>query len=234
MMSTHRAYKSTPFKAPRRSLKAARTASFTASRNVAAAKRFSRSSSTELKFFDTANAWTFDFTGEVPATGQLNIVPQGVNESERIGRKITIKKIDVRLVISPNAATWVGSALRLLLVQDTQCNGAAATYSGVAGVLESTDVMAFRNLENVNRFVVHKDWMFVLNPTAGVTTSMNLTKKILKFSKEVSIPIEYDSVGTSGALTTTRSNNLFFIARSDNDDDSIAVAGVTRIRYIDG
>lgn len=188
----------------------------------------------EQKFFDTTNTFNFDSTGEVPATGQLCIIPQGVNESERVGRKVTIKHIMMRGFLIPVAGTWTGGSevIRLMLVQDTQCNGAAATWSGANGVLESDTVHAFRNLENSNRFKILKDWYTVLNAQAGVTTSFNQTTRTFFFSKNCSIPIEWDSVATTGALTTIRSNNLFLIARGANDDQ-VAYSGVTRLRYID-
>ena len=37
-----------------------------------------KSSGEELKFFDTALSFTCDATGEVPATGQLALIPQGI------------------------------------------------------------------------------------------------------------------------------------------------------------
>jgi len=85
--------------------------------------------SAELKYFDNAISFNFDSTGEVPATGQLCTIPQGVAQTERVGRKITIKKIVAKLTITLATPTdAIGSdILRLALVQDTQANGAAAT-----------------------------------------------------------------------------------------------------------
>lgn len=187
----------------------------------------------ELKFLDTATSFTFDTTGEVPATGQLNLIPQGVGESERIGRKVIIKSIQCRWRCVPNTTNWIGGVLRLMLVQDTQCNGAAATYSGVGGVLEDDTVTAFRNLENTSRFIIHKDWLFSLTPKAGVVGAFNTESRVVQFYKKCSIPIEFDSVAATGALTTIRSNNLFLLARSSVDDDVVQCLGVVRIRYLD-
>lgn len=232
-MQRTRPYKATPFKAPARTPRPslARARSIPSNRTIIARR------TGELKYFDTTNSFAFDSTGEVPATGQLNIIPQGVNEQERIGRKIHVKSIHCHFQIAPNVATWNGSAsgtfIRLMLVQDKQANGAAATYSGVGGVLQSDTVGSFRNLTNSNRFVVLKDWYFALNATAGVTSSFNSTSKVLEFNSKCDIPIEYDNVATTGALTTIRSNNLFLLARS-TEDDIISCSGVTRIRFMDG
>jgi len=187
----------------------------------------------ESKFFDTTHSFTFDTTGEVPATGQLNLIPQGITEATRVGRKVTITSINQRLLIQPNTTVWIGSILRLMLVQDTQCNGAAATYSGVNGVLESDSVQAFRNLENSRRFIVHKDWYFPLTPKAGVVGAFNVEAQVLNFNKKCNIVLDFDSVASTGAIETIRSNNLFLLARSSMDDDIVQCQGVTRIRYID-
>jgi len=50
----------------------------------------------ELKFFDTSLSFLFDTTGEVPATGQLVLIPQGVTESTRVGRKCVIKSVHLK------------------------------------------------------------------------------------------------------------------------------------------
>jgi len=195
--------------------------------------RYGTSPTGEVKFLDTATAFLFDTTGEVPATGQLNLVPQGVEESQRVGRKITIKSINIRWIVSSGAGTSGSDSLRLLLVQDTQANGAAATYSGVGGVLESDSVTAFRNLENSNRFIIHKDWFINMNPTAGIVGAFNQTNKVITFNKKCNIPIEFDSSASTGAIGTIRSNNLFLLARSAAVDDGYQCAGVVRIRYTD-
>lgn len=203
------------------------------SRAAASAVAARKIPSPELKFFDTQHSFTFDTTGEVPATGQLNLIPQGVNEQERIARKITIKKIDMKLNIQPNTVTYIGSAIRLMLVQDKQCNGAAATYSGQNGVLDSDITTAFRNLENTDRFIVHKDWYMPIIPTAGEVAAFNRKMHCLKFSKSVNIPIEFDSSAITGVIGTIRSNNLFLLARTSLDDDIHEVTGTTRLRFVD-
>jgi len=107
----------------------------------------------ELKFFDTSLSFLFDTTGEVPATGQLVLIPQGVTESTRVGRKCVIKSVHLKgitqgvLVLLPTFATTA----YLYLVLDKQANGAAAAFTDVM----STTLLAtsFHNLANSQRFV---------------------------------------------------------------------------------
>lgn len=179
---------------------------------------------------DTSNSFTFDTTGEVPATGQLNLIPQGVAESERVGRKVTIKSIMMHGTMTAGVAGTGGQTVRMLLVQDTQCNGAATTY---ATVMNGTNTWPFRNLDNIDRFRVLKDWKICLNAQAGVAGAWQPTKRFINFYKKCNIPIEFDNTATTGAITTIRSNNLFLLAIADSDDDVTNYTGVTRIRYTD-
>jgi len=191
--------------------------------------------SAELKFFDNAISFNFDSTGEVPATGQLCTIAQGVAQTQRVGRKITIKKIVAKLTITLATPTdAIGSdILRLALVQDTQTNGAAATFSGVGGVFETDQVNALRNIDNTSRFRVLKDFRLQMNPTAGVSGAWVAVKKTCDFNINCNIPIIYDGSATTGAIDTIRSNNLFLVARGGATDDLYTCVGNIRLRFLD-
>lgn len=186
----------------------------------------------ELKFLDTANAFTFDTTGEVPATGQLNLIPQNVTESGRIGRKCTIKTIHMKgnINLDPGASVDVASTAYLYVVLDRQANGAAAA---ITDVMTSANLStAFRNLSNMGRFKVLKVMRWTLNPTAGVSTAYNWVARSYEFYLKVNIPLEFS--GTTGAITEIRSNNVFLLAGTDSlSDDIISLNGATRIRFSD-
>jgi len=186
----------------------------------------------ELKFFDTTNSFTFDATGEVPATGQLNLIPQGVTESTRVGRKCILKSIQMRGIITfaPAAAAAAASTAYLYLVLDKQANGAAA---GIQDVFTSTNLAsAFHNLANSQRFVVLKKMKYTMAPSAGVTTAYNNSTRAYDLYKKCNIPLEFSS--TTGAITEIRSNNVFLLAGTDGQsDDTISCVGVTRIRFSD-
>lgn len=186
----------------------------------------------ELKFFDTALSFNYDTTGEVPATGQLVLIPQGVTESTRVGRKCVIKSIQMRgfLTYSPGAAADAFVGVVMYLVQDTQCNGAAAT---VTDVLTSNALgTALRNIANSERFKILKSWRWVFNATAGVSTAYDGQKKNFEYYKTCSIPLEFSS--TTGAITELRSNNLFLLAGSDGGgDDLVSMTGNCRVRFSD-
>lgn len=186
----------------------------------------------ENKFFDTALTFDVDTTGEVPATGQLVLIPQGVTESTRVGRKCVIKSVHMRgnLNFVPGAAQFASSNIKICLVLDKQCNGAAAAITDVLSA--NTVTTAFVNLANSERFVILKSFVYSFNPAAGVQTAFNTVSQRIEFYKKCNIPIEYSS--TTGAITEIRSNNLFLIAGGDgNSDDLVQVRANCRVRFSD-
>ncbi len=191
----------------------------------------------ENKFFDTLLSFTFDATGEVPATGQLTLIPQNVTESGRVGRKVTIRSLQIRgnIVLAPGAAATSEATTWLYLVLDMQANGAAATVAGAAGVLTSSTLsQGLINLSESGRFKILKRWVHDFNPSAGATTALNGISRHIDFYKQCNIPIEFNS--TAGAITEIRSNNLFLIAGATGSgtfDDLITLTGISRLRFSD-
>lgn len=203
-------------------------------------KRFSRWSGPEqeLKFFDTALSFTVDATAEIPATGQLTLIPQDDTQSGRDGNKAFIKSINIHGTANmiPASAATASDVFYLYLIQDTQCNGAAATVADAnTGIFTSATLAnAQRVVCNGSRFRVLKKWVIEFNSTAGVTTAYNNYIKEWSFYKKCNIPILYDASATTGAIGTIRSNNLFLVAGTAGaSDDVITVQGSCRFRFSD-
>lgn len=186
----------------------------------------------ELKFFDTATSFNIDATGEVPATGQLVLIPQGVTESTRVGRKCVIKSLQGRwdLLFSPGANATATSTAVIYVVLDKQCNGAAAAATDV--FTSTTLTQAMHNLSNSQRFVILKKMVVSFNPPAGASTALNNMLIHKEWYKKCNIPLEFSS--TTGAITELRSNNIFLLAGAYATDDLISVAGNVRVRFSDG
>nr|DAE89245.1 MAG TPA: capsid protein [Cressdnaviricota sp.] len=188
--------------------------------------------SQERKFFDTALNFAIDATGEVPATGQLILIPQGDTESTRDGRKATIKSVQIRgnLIYVPAAAATAAAITNMYLVLDTQCNGAAAS---AAEVFTGTDFStAMLNLNNSGRFRILKHWVHTWNSGAGATTAYNNVAKQVEFFKKCEVPVDWS--GATGAITEIRSNNIFLLASviGAGSDDAITMTGTARVRFV--
>lgn len=188
----------------------------------------------EQKFFDTAISFTVDATGEVPVTGQLNLVPQGNTDSTRVGRSITITSINFggSMTWQPAATTTSGGQIHVWIVLDTQCNKAAATATDV---FTSTNFQyPLRNLANEKRFKILRKFTEVFNPEAGIQTAFGYVVKPFSYYKKCNIPITFDSSASTGAIGTITENNLFLLAGTDGlQDDTVTVGGNCRIRFTD-
>ncbi len=166
----------------------------------------------ELKFHDL-NIIDAVVVNTGAVTTSCNLIAQGVTESQRVGRKCTIKSINWHYEVTlpqSDAQATPGSSdmLRCIIYVDKQCNGATIA---VNDLLESADFLHFRNLANSGRFQVLMDKMHVINYNglgsdgAAVISQGNVLRHGT-FYKACNIPIEFSD--TTGVLTEIRSNNI--------------------------
>lgn len=166
----------------------------------------------EKKYLDTVFA-----AASIPAVGAFstswNLIPQGTTKNTRIGNKCTAVNINAHgqlTLLTQAANSVVGDKVRWIILVDKQANG--ATVGAVSDVIQTmpgatTDLNSFRNMDNVDRFVILKDKTYVLNQaTQNGALGSNVTTRELKFNKKCQIPLEFSS--TTGAITEVRSNNI--------------------------
>ena len=185
---------------------------------------------TELKFLDTdLSAGSVTSSGEiVPNTGSINVISQGVGESQRVGRKAQIKYIGCRyncFLDSGTIATATHDTCRILLFWDKQANGTAAS---VTDILESGNYQSFNNLSNKGRFVILADRVHSL-VSKSATSSFGEDTVNGQLHLKVDIPVEFNS--TTGAMSEIRSNNLGFLVISAGGHCEWTAK--VRIRYCD-
>lgn len=188
----------------------------------------------EEKWLDTALTGTIDLTGEIPAAGgQICLIPQGDGPSARDGNKCVVTSVYGRFdfqIFTQVAANLTNTNVWIYLVLDTQANGAAAA---VTDVFTSANLWeCFRNLNNSERFKILKKKKIEFNPAiAGVTGSVlnGPMAKHVEIYKKCNIPLVFSS--STGALSEIRSNNIFWIWGTDNDDDIVNSYSYTRIRF---
>jgi hypothetical protein len=189
------------------------------------------SAGTESKFLDTARAAAVPATTGTIMNNTLVTIPQNTTESGRIGRKVMLTKLFMQgHILIPTTATnsETSDIVRLILYQDKQCNGAAAT---VTDILESADILSYRNLANSGRFIVLADKKWVISCSTGsgngTTDSYTEAYKAFKINKMLKVPLEYDS--TTGAITELRSNNIGVLAITETGVASLQYN--VRVRY---
>lgn len=183
----------------------------------------------EKKFFDTALSFNVDATMEVPATGQLALIPQGDTSSTRDGRQCVIESIQIRgaFYFQPAAAAQGFDLVYMYLVQDRQANGAAAAVTDVfTSTAGATNQL---NLENSDRFFILKRWVVPLNCLAGVTTAYSSMVKPIEYFTKCNIPMQFGTAAVD--ITQVKSNNIFLIAGSGQQDDLSTFLGSCRLRF---
>ena len=134
-------------------------------------------------------------------------------------------------ITQPTSTSLGQSWVRIVLVLDKQANGALATPSDVfeTTAAATTDIFAFQNMDNVDRFKIIKDKKITLDPVGFgiVGTSSAICTKNFKISHKCNTEIVYSS--TTGALTEVRSNNyILFISSNSN---AVTFAGKSRVYW---
>ncbi len=185
----------------------------------------------ELKFFDTVVAGTALAVAGVITSPSLNIVPQGITESERVGRKMIIKKVNIRWLLQMNSnTTETADVVRVIVVLDKQTN---KTAFSITDVLETASEGSFNNLANKNRFVILMDRYEAINKQVDIGTNVNeYTQAWEWFSKPLNIPIEFDNSVATGAVSSQTSNNIAVFALTLNST-TISLGYTARIRFLD-
>ncbi len=189
--------------------------------------------SNELKFNDrTIPALNPIPTNLADVAVDICRIGQNTTEQGRIGRKIVIKSIQLRIhLLLNNPTTPVHDIVRIVLLIDKQANGAIPTETNIMATLGN--IGSFHQLENQGRFIFLMDEYFTMTTGGGAgngTTNVfaDVSLYIKRYFK-LHLPIEYS--GTVGAITEIQSNNIMLMAISHAGLAQMGVDGLTRIRY---
>lgn len=217
-------------------------------KSTALAKRY-RPAAQELKWFDSSlNAGLVG--GLAGNVYSLNLVSQGTGPSQRIGRTITVRHIEIKINLEASWVVPVGItadtrniSYRVDLILDKQANGAYPVGADIYDTALGAGVVVtnkFANLLNSDRFVFMKRWEGDMNPPSSTTVvaganNIFTTGRDLKYKKRCSIPIEL----TPQAATTIadcRSNNLLLVysyTTASGQQTAVVSSADTRILYSD-
>lgn len=195
----------------------------------------------ELKFYDQdTSQGTVSASGEITTllSGASAGIVVGTNQTNRIGRKITIKALTIKGVWFKNNATAAenNDVVRISVLLDRQANGALPAYSDIY-TTGADDLLGFNELYNTNRFKTLCTDTFTLNFNCaqGNGTTILLVGEQKYYEKHLTLnyPIEYNNtVGTSGTIDEIMSNNLLLVMSSLHGVSSRTFS--TRVRFVDG
>lgn len=183
---------------------------------------------------DTVAGAEFD-----PTEGALNAIAQGDGESQRDGRKVTVRSVHVKGYISLPAQS--GSAMRsrivrVLLLLDTQTNGAQFNSEDVLVDPTSTalDPFTFRNLQYTNRFRVLKDISITLNPDVISTTANGDRVAQVNMHHYFKNGLSVCFNGTTANVSTIADHSLHIMAISSGTSGGTACTlnYFSRVRFV--
>lgn len=189
-----------------------------------APRQFSRG---EWKYLDTTI--NTQINSDVPTLTLCNGIAPGNSATTRIGVKLSIRSIEMRLSLFPDTVGGLLQRNRFFLVIDRQANGAAP--GALADIITPGTVSGVRSLVNRKRFKIMLDKTCVIGPTAqqGAARYYHIYMKLRR-----PLIVEYNA-GVAGTVADIVSNSLYFCTvgseLAGNTDSNIT--GVVRIRYTD-
>jgi len=225
-------YKSTAYKMPARVMASGRVPLRTGgwfNPSGGLGRMSSLPNASELKFKDTSAATVITagvatFTTPGAAFLLNGLVPDST-ATGRIGRRVNIKSLYVRLVWGAGSASTGSAPLRVLIVYDKQAN---ATAPAVTDVVVTDAFTSMNNISNRDRFVTLCDK--IVEP-CGVGVSLAVSEM---FYKKLNLPVQFNA-GTAGTIGDITSGSIYIMfAQSGNIATSnAACTWYSRIRYTD-
>lgn len=221
-----------------------------ANRFVGMPSKYQKAAKEETKFFElvpvTNPGTALTDVGNI-VYQSLNQVPVGTTSFTRIGKSITIKKIQGRMcltipAVNPPAIFWSDSYM-IAIVLDTKTNQGNPPVSYL-DVFAGAGIGYLNNLSNSKRFRVLKKFEGNFNSGYPIFTPSGTTvttgkvdqSKMLKFNIKCNIPVNWNQNNVNGTLNDMTDNNIFIVGISKNGSVLISEdAGNTtcRIRYTD-
>lgn len=181
------------------------------------------------------------FVGPGPvAPLTYNAFSQGADSIQRLGRKITVRRIDVNGLVQVTAggSDVIPDHIKVWIVHDKQSNGALPAVSDVLvgnSPLTLPATTLYPNLDNKQRFTILGEIDLVVNPgTLNATNASAPQMRSFSWSKPMNLTVEYS--GQDGRQANVKSDNVFAIAANDssgNAGSKWTVTLRTRVMFTD-
>ncbi len=206
----------------------------------------------ELKFLDTAlaaNALTAptDSTGgeqnpSLGSTGCISAMAQGDGESQRDGRRVVLKSVNIKGVIrcDPQINQTAGDTSTeciVALVWDSQSNGVTLNSENVFANPSATSQgapLVFRNLQFQERFKVLATKHITFSQPNMVWDGTNIeqggTQRSFSFYKSLNLPVTH--TGTTANISAVSDNSLHVVAFCSNVSLVPDLSYNSRVRFV--
>lgn len=182
----------------------------------------------EPKHLDTA------ITGDVnttPVVTLLNGIAQGSDNDQRIGNRVVMTGVDIRLHVTNEVSVKDRlSQMRLILVYDTQTNGTALTTTDV---LDAVTIESQHNWDNDSRFQVIYDSVRALNTFGGTATSVDVYHWFYAKHFQLNHYVRWNGSGATVTSMTWGSLYLIYFGPDAASASDFDVNGTARLTYVD-
>jgi len=190
-------------------------------REVQKLKKYVKGLKPEIKFADITLAST-NISPTAGVTVHMTAIAQGIAVNQRIGENVQVRHVEfhgeVTYANSVGSSTNDTPTYRVYIVQDMQ--QIASTSPSVADLVDqpSTPVYQLYNVSEQKRFRVLYDSgpQMLSFGTPAITPPVNsnvvqMARYQLHLKKRVSIPVEFNSTGSS----TIQKNGIYFMLSTD-------------------
>jgi len=181
------------------------------------------SSKPEKKNIDTiTTAYSCPLTSTFGNVILLNGSVRGTNVGERVGRKIVMKSVFIRLNSIANSNN--ASQVRYMIIYDRQTSGSTPTS---ASFVDNSNFCGMANLGNAERYVILADEI----TDSRQSNSVNISSK-----RYIKCNLETVYTGNAGTVADINTGALWFMACNNSDQTSGATNTLdwsVRVRYID-
>jgi len=184
----------------------------------------------ESKVIDRAvAAYVCDTTGTVTL---LTGVATGSDYTDRIGRAIDIRTVQVRGMVAPVDSVISDTLARIMIVYDKMPTGA---LPAITAILTASESSAYMNLSNRDRFFVLADEFFAVaatNNTATQAVAGSPTCHVVDIYRPLNLPAIYN--GTGGTIASIQSGAIYLVTVGNEAAGDGAFAALTcRVRFTD-
>lgn len=202
------------------------------SRARKAAKTGRTSIARELGYYDDSGITGFDTTANSTNVAYLNQIANGTTDSQRVGRKIQLKSLQVH-GRAYNLSTASGNKCCIMVIWDSKPRG---TLPAMTDILQSANSLDFPNPENFQRFTILKRMDFVLvGNYASATNATQITERTIDFFIDLKgRTVVYGSAGT-GAVGDIEEGALYLVTTgsSSSGTNAASFSYNTRVRFWD-
>lgn len=152
----------------------------------------------------------------------LSLIAEGDDNTDRNGRSVRAKSLDIHCSFKHNVSGVAGPQwIRFVIFMDMHGDG---TTPDITDVFTSTDLEAFRNLDNTDRYKVLMDKNYVVSSwTAGGFTM----KKHFRLNNKL------EFIGTGDTVADAGAGSIWAIFLGDQAAYGPYYTFASRLRYID-